>query len=87
VVNADLRAASPLDIRDADLLAEVLCETDIVYRLAGVADVDYAAKAPLETFDANASGTLSVLNRFVPGRTYNLGGPEPVTIAEPVASG
>jgi len=52
------------DITDADSIAAVVSETrpEVIYHLAGWADVGGSWKAPVEAFRANAEGTLNVLS-------------------------
>ncbi len=53
-----------VDITDASATAAVIAEVrpDVIYHLAGWADVGGSWKAPVEAFRANAEGTLNVLS-------------------------
>jgi UDP-glucose 4-epimerase len=62
VLTIDRLASPPVDVLDPDALVEALDGVDLVYHLAAVADVDYAATAPLETIDVNVRGTASILD-------------------------
>ena len=61
------RARGGVDITDADAVAEVVgaARPDAVYHLAGWSDVGRSWSAPVETFRANAEGTLNVLQACV----------------------
>ncbi len=57
------RADGSIDIIDAEAVHEVIDRTrpDVIYHLAGWADVGGSWSAPVESFRANAEGTLNVL--------------------------
>ena len=57
------RRVDGIDIADADALTDavVAAKPEVVYHLAGAADVGGSWAAPRETFLANALGTLNVL--------------------------
>jgi GDP-4-dehydro-6-deoxy-D-mannose reductase len=62
-VTAVDRADDTIDITDADGVLEVVdrVRPDVIYHLAGWADVGGSWAAPVEAFRANAEGTLNVL--------------------------
>ena len=62
VVGVD-RAAGGVDITDAAALERLLAEVkpDVIYHLAGWADVGGSWKEPVQAFRVNAEGTLNVL--------------------------
>jgi len=49
------------DILDAEAIHRVVAEADLVYHLAGLADLDLATTSPLETARQNVLGTVNVL--------------------------
>ncbi len=57
------RADGSIDITDSDAVREVVdrVRPDVIYHLAGWADVGGSWSAPVEAFRANAEGTLNVL--------------------------
>jgi GDP-4-dehydro-6-deoxy-D-mannose reductase len=57
------RANGGVDITDGDAFMSLMRETrpDVIYHLAGWADVGGSWRAPVEAFRANAEGTLNVL--------------------------
>jgi GDP-4-dehydro-6-deoxy-D-mannose reductase len=58
------RAIDGLDITDAAAVSAAIAEIspNVIYHLAGWADVGGSWKAPVESFRANAEGTLNVLS-------------------------
>lgn len=48
-------------ILDIDLVIDSIREKDIVYHFAGVADIEYARKNPIETVNSNILGTINIL--------------------------
>lgn len=56
--NADYIRADILEMTD---LVEALADTELVFHLAGVSDVDKAVKDPVGTVEANVTGTANVL--------------------------
>lgn len=63
VIGVD-RATDGLDITDAGAVAEVVAQVkpEVIYHLAGWADVGGSWRAPVEAFRTNAEGTLNVLS-------------------------
>ncbi|MCU1353734.1 MAG: Nucleoside-diphosphate-sugar epimerase [Acidimicrobiales bacterium] len=63
VIGVD-RHPDGVDITDADAVHKMMADIapEVVYHLAGWADVGGSWKAPVEAFRANAEGTLNVLN-------------------------
>jgi GDP-4-dehydro-6-deoxy-D-mannose reductase len=61
------RAHGGPDVTDADAMRRVLDEVrpEAVYHLAGASDVGGSWKHPVETFEANAVGTLNLLQACV----------------------
>ena len=57
------RATGGVDITDGEALTALMRDTrpDVIYHLAGWADVGGSWRAPVEAFRANAEGTLNVL--------------------------
>lgn len=49
------------DIRNKQLVDELVSQVDIVYHLAAIIHVDYSIKYPQETLDVNIGGTLNIL--------------------------
>jgi UDP-glucose 4-epimerase len=49
------------DVRDEDILAEVMAGVDIVFHEAAVVSVEHSVDAPIETDDTNTGATLRVL--------------------------
>jgi len=49
------------DVRDEELLSEVIANADHVYHLAGIADIGHAAENPKETVESNIIGSTNVL--------------------------
>jgi GDP-4-dehydro-6-deoxy-D-mannose reductase len=66
VVGVD-RHEGGVDITDAAAVHALLAEVkpDVVYHLAGWADVGGSWRAPVEAFRANAEGTLNILNAAI----------------------
>lgn len=64
IVHTSDRDIDGIDITDADQVLALFEEVrpDVVYHLAGWADVGGSWKAPVEAFRANAEGTLNVLS-------------------------
>lgn len=60
---AGLDRSDGTDIRHAQLVADAIAavKPDVIYHLAGWADVGASWKHPRDTFDANALGTMNVL--------------------------
>jgi UDP-glucose 4-epimerase len=50
------------DLMDRDLLNEIIKEVDIVYHLAGIADVDECARRPVDAARYNVLGTVHMLD-------------------------
>ncbi len=50
-----------LDVNDTEKLTEIMKGADFIFHLAAVPSVPYSIEYPLETNNANVSGTLSIL--------------------------
>jgi UDP-glucose 4-epimerase len=53
-------AHAPVDIGDVDGLVHALADTDVVFHLAGVSNVNHAFERPLDTVAINIAGTANV---------------------------
>lgn len=64
VIGVDRSGHLAVDITDADAVTELFQQVrpEVVYHLAGWADVGGSWQAPVEAFRANAEGTLNVLS-------------------------
>lgn len=49
------------DIRNKELVDELVKKVDVVYHLAAIIHVDYSIKYPADTLDVNIYGTLNIL--------------------------
>ncbi|MCK4522401.1 MAG: NAD-dependent epimerase/dehydratase family protein [Nanoarchaeota archaeon] len=56
------------DIRNKELVDELVQKVDVVFHLAAVIHVDYSIKYPADTLDVNIGGTLNILEAC---RKYN----------------